>query len=49
VKADFVVAFWMVHEVPEVGKFLQDVKWIMNPEANFLIAEPLSHVYEGEF
>lgn len=49
VKADFVLAFWMVHEVPEVGKFLWNVKGIMKPDANFLIAEPLFHVTKGRF
>jgi len=49
VKADFVLAFWMVHEVPDTGKFFTNVKEIMKPEAVFLIAEPLFHVTKGRF
>lgn len=49
VQADFVLAFWMVHEVPESGQFFTNVKAIMKSEAIFLIAEPLFHVTEGRF
>jgi 2-polyprenyl-3-methyl-5-hydroxy-6-metoxy-1,4-benzoquinol methylase len=49
VKADFVLAFWMVHEVPEAGQFFTNVKEIMKPGAILLIAEPLFHVTKGRF
>ncbi|MCK9390255.1 MAG: class I SAM-dependent methyltransferase [Syntrophales bacterium] len=49
VQADFVLAFWMVHEVPESRQFFTNVKEIMKPEAVFLIAEPLFHVTKGRF
>jgi 2-polyprenyl-3-methyl-5-hydroxy-6-metoxy-1,4-benzoquinol methylase len=49
VQADFVLAFWMVHEVPEAGRFFADVKAIMKRDAKFLIAEPLFHVTKGRF
>lgn len=49
VQADFVLAFWMVHEVPEAEQFFMNVKEIMKPEAIFLIAEPLFHVTKGRF
>jgi 2-polyprenyl-3-methyl-5-hydroxy-6-metoxy-1,4-benzoquinol methylase len=49
VKADFVLAFWMVHEVPEAGQFFMNVEKIMKREAIFLIAEPLFHVTKGRF
>ncbi|MDZ4164961.1 MAG: class I SAM-dependent methyltransferase [Smithellaceae bacterium] len=49
VNADFVLAFWMVHEVPEVGRFFVNVKEIMKPQALFLIAEPLFHVTKRSF
>ena len=49
VQADFVLAFWMVHEVPEPRQFFTNVKEIMKPEAIFLIAEPLFHVTKGRF
>ena len=49
VKADFVLAFWMVHEVPEFMHFFVNVKEIMKPKALFLIAEPLFHVTKRSF
>lgn len=49
VKADFVLAFWMVHEVPEVRRFFVNVKEIMKPHALFLIAEPFFHVTKRRF
>ncbi len=49
VKADFVLAFWMVHEVPELMHFFTNVKEIMRPQALFLIAEPFFHVTKRSF
>ncbi len=49
VKADFVLAFWMAHEVPDIRHFFVSVKRIMKAEASFLMAEPLLHVTERRF
>jgi ubiquinone/menaquinone biosynthesis C-methylase UbiE len=49
VKADFVLAFWMAHEVPDIRHFFVSVKSIMKAEASFLMAEPLLHVTERRF
>jgi cyclopropane fatty-acyl-phospholipid synthase-like methyltransferase len=49
VKADFVLAFWMVHEVTEVVQFFMNVQKIMKPQSSFLIAEPLFHVTKRSF
>ena len=49
VKADFVLAFWMVHEVPELMHFFANVKEIMKPKASFLLAEPLFHITKRNF
>ena len=49
VKADFVLAFWMVHEVPELMHFFANVKEIMKPKASFLLAEPLFHITKRSF
>ena len=49
VKDDFVLAFWMVHEVPELMHFFVNVKEIMKPKAFFLIAEPLFHITKRSF
>jgi ubiquinone/menaquinone biosynthesis C-methylase UbiE len=49
VKADFVLAFWMMHEVPDINQFYENARRIMKPDASFLIAEPLFHVAERRF
>jgi cyclopropane fatty-acyl-phospholipid synthase-like methyltransferase len=49
VQADFVLAFWMVHEVPETRQFFMNVKEIMKRDAKFMIAEPLFHVTKSRF
>ena len=49
VQADFVLAFWMVHEVPNTSQFFTNVKEIMKSDAIFLIAEPLFHVTKRRF
>ena len=41
---DFALAFWMVHEVPDAGKFLHEVHSILKPGASLLIAEPKGHI-----
>jgi ubiquinone/menaquinone biosynthesis C-methylase UbiE len=43
-KADFAVAFWMVHEVGNKPKFLQEVRASLRDGATFLIVEPKLHV-----
>jgi 2-polyprenyl-3-methyl-5-hydroxy-6-metoxy-1,4-benzoquinol methylase len=44
VRADFVVASWMVHEVPDRAAFLREVAGIMKPGARLFVAEPRGHV-----
>ncbi len=48
-KADFVLAFWMVHEVPERGRFLGQVAELLKPEGMFLLVEPKIHVGKTTF
>jgi ubiquinone/menaquinone biosynthesis C-methylase UbiE len=43
-RADFVLAFWMVHEVPDQGQFLDGVLELLKPGARFLLVEPYLHV-----
>lgn len=40
VKADFALAMWMVHEVPDVKGFFEQVKGLLNHGANLLVIEP---------
>jgi len=44
VPADFVVASWMVHEVPDRAAFLREVAGFMRPGARLFVAEPRGHV-----
>ena len=43
-QADFILAFWMAHEVKDRPGFLREVRDLMKPGARFLVAEPLIHV-----
>ena len=49
-KVDFILAFYMVHEVPNKDKFFSTLKSILNKNGEFLIVEPkLFHVSKKEF
>jgi ubiquinone/menaquinone biosynthesis C-methylase UbiE len=41
---DFVNAFWMVHEVPDIPGFLAETSSLLRPGGHLLVAEPLFHV-----
>jgi ubiquinone/menaquinone biosynthesis C-methylase UbiE len=46
---DFVLAFWMVHEVPDQNKLFLELKLILKPEGKLLLAEPTIHVTRPMF
>ena len=48
-KADFILAFWMAHEVPEQERFLKEIRQLLKPEKLFLLVEPKLHVSEKAF
>jgi ubiquinone/menaquinone biosynthesis C-methylase UbiE len=48
-KVDFILAFWMVHEVPDQQKFFGELRSILNPGGKILVAEPKFHVTEKAF
>jgi 2-polyprenyl-3-methyl-5-hydroxy-6-metoxy-1,4-benzoquinol methylase len=48
-KADFILVFWMLHEVADQIKFLKDVKKLMKSTARVLIVEPRLHVTKTAF
>jgi ubiquinone/menaquinone biosynthesis C-methylase UbiE len=48
-KADFILAFWMAHEVPDQHRFLSEIRNLMKPEGLFLLVEPLIHVSKKNF
>jgi ubiquinone/menaquinone biosynthesis C-methylase UbiE len=46
---DFILAFWMVHEVPDQENFFKEAAAILKPGAKFLYTEPAFHVPEKRF
>jgi ubiquinone/menaquinone biosynthesis C-methylase UbiE len=48
-KVDFVLAFWMVHEVPDQERMFKELKSVMNPGGRIMIVEPKFHVKEKSF
>ena len=48
-EVDFVLAFWMVHEVPDQENFLEEIKSILKPNGILFIIEPKFHVSKKEF
>lgn len=48
-RADFALAFWMVHEVPGKQRFLSEVKEALKPGGQLLLAEPRLHVTRQNF
>ncbi|MEW6333235.1 MAG: class I SAM-dependent methyltransferase [Thermodesulfobacteriota bacterium] len=45
--ADFALAFWMAHEVPDQFRFFREILSFLKPEGRFLLAEPKVHVARG--
>jgi ubiquinone/menaquinone biosynthesis C-methylase UbiE len=48
-QVDFVLAFWMVHEVHQLRPFLQQIYKLLKGNGQLLIAEPFIHVSENDF
>jgi len=48
-KADFVLAFYVVHEVPDRNRFLHQIAELLKPDAHFMIIEPKHHVTPAQF
>lgn len=46
---DFVLAFYLLHELPDLEKFLQKIKVILKPSGKMLVAEPNFRVSKDEF
>lgn len=49
VQADFANAFWMVHEVPDPGVLLAEVRNALKSGGRLLVVEPRGHVSAQEF
>jgi tRNA A58 N-methylase Trm61 len=48
-RVDFVLAFWMLHEVPDPVRLLRQVRAVLNPTGRFLLVEPKVHVRAAQF
>jgi ubiquinone/menaquinone biosynthesis C-methylase UbiE len=48
-KVDFILAFFMVHEVPDHDKLFAEVKTLLKPGGRMLIIEPNFHVSKKSF
>ena len=46
---DFVLAFYMVHEIPDQEDFFNEIKSILKPNGQVLILEPPLHTSKKEF
>ncbi|HEX2966015.1 MAG TPA: class I SAM-dependent methyltransferase [Syntrophorhabdaceae bacterium] len=46
---DFALAFYMVHEIPDQERFLNDVKSVLKPNGQILIVEPPLHASKKGF
>jgi ubiquinone/menaquinone biosynthesis C-methylase UbiE len=48
-KVDFILAFYVVHEVPDPDRLLSEFKLLLNPGGSLLIVEPKGHVNKNKF
>ncbi len=48
-QVDLVLAFAMVHELPDVPRFFADVRRAVAPQGRVLLAEPSGHVSASDF
>jgi len=48
-KVDFVLTFWMVHEVKNVDLFFQQIRTILKDDGKYLLVEPKIHVSKKEY
>ena len=46
---DFVVAFFMVHEVPDARTFFEEIFTLLKPGGRFFLTEPKVHVSSRDF
>ena len=48
-KVDFILIFYMLHEVPDQLGFLNEIKNLLNPEGKVLIVEPGFHISKKDY
>jgi ubiquinone/menaquinone biosynthesis C-methylase UbiE len=48
-KVDFILAFYMIHEVPDQDRLFEELRSILNANGRILIIEPKFHVSKKSF
>ncbi len=48
-KTDFALAFWMVHETPDIELFFSQIHDLLKPGGALLVTEPKRHVTTAQF
>jgi ubiquinone/menaquinone biosynthesis C-methylase UbiE len=48
-KADFIFAYYMIHETPNPKRFLAELKAMLNDNGKLLVVEPKFHVDKKQF
>ena len=48
-RADFVLAFHVAHEVPDIASLMKQIHAVLKPGGKFLLAEPRGHVKRWQF
>jgi ubiquinone/menaquinone biosynthesis C-methylase UbiE len=48
-KIDFALAFYVVHETPDLGEFFKELESILQPGGQVLVVEPSFHVSKSAF
>jgi ubiquinone/menaquinone biosynthesis C-methylase UbiE len=46
---DFILAFYMVHKIPNLERFFKEIKSLLKPKGQAFIVEPLFHVSRTAF
>jgi ubiquinone/menaquinone biosynthesis C-methylase UbiE len=46
---DFVLVFYMLHEVPDQARYLKEISSLLKPDGKVLLVEPPFHVSKREF
>lgn len=46
---DFVLLFYMAHEIPDLARFFRELRGVVAPEATVLLVEPPIHVSKTDF
>ena len=47
--SDFVLSFWMAHEVPDRAALFSQIAAVMKPDARYLLVEPKFHVRKKRY